>query len=244
MRTFGLIGKNIDYSFSKSYFSKKFKKEKIDAKYLNFDLKNINEFRDVIKESFNLSGLNVTIPYKQEVISFLDEMSPEAKEIGAVNTIKLKRNKLIGHNTDYIGFSKSIKAFLKPHHKKALILGTGGASKAIEYALKKLNIETKFVSRNTGKNKISYEELSEEILQEYTVIVNTTPLGTFPEVMNHPNIPFQFLNENHLVYDLIYNPEATALIKLANEQGATTTNGLKMLALQAESAWDIWNGEN
>lgn len=241
MRTFGLIGKNINYSFSKSYFSKKFEKEKIDAEYLNFDLRNIREFRDVIKESLNLSGLNVTIPYKQEIITFLDEMSPEAKEIGAVNTIKVKGNKLIGHNTDYIGFSESIRPFFKPEHKKALILGTGGASKAVEYAFQNLNIETKFVSRNSGKNKIGYQELSEEILQEYTIIVNTTPLGTFPDVMDHPAIPFEFLNEKHLVYDLIYNPATTALLKLAAEQGAITTNGLKMLELQAESAWDIWN---
>ncbi|SHF60336.1 shikimate dehydrogenase [Salegentibacter echinorum] len=241
MRTFGLIGKNIDYSFSKSYFSTKFEKEKIDAEYLNFDLRDIKEFRDVIKESLNLSGLNVTIPYKQEIITFLDEMSPEAKEIGAVNTIEVKGNKLIGHNTDYIGFSKSIKPFLRPEHKKALILGTGGASKAVEYAFQKLNIETKFVSRNSGKNKISYQELSKEILQEYTIIVNTTPLGTFPEVMDHPEIPFQFLNKKHLVYDLIYNPATTALLKQAAELGATTTNGLKMLELQAESAWEIWN---
>lgn len=241
MRTFGLIGKNIDYSFSKSYFSAKFEKEKINAEYLNFDLRDIKEFRDVIKESLNLSGLNVTIPYKQEIITFLDEMSPEAKEIGAVNAINVKGNKLIGHNTDYIGFSESIKPFLKPGHKKALILGTGGASKAVEYAFQKLNIETKFVSRNPGKNKISYQELSEEILQEYTIIVNTTPLGTFPEVMDHPEIPFQFLNKKHLVYDLIYNPAATALLKRAAQQGATTTNGLKMLELQAESAWEIWN---
>jgi shikimate dehydrogenase len=241
MRTFGLIGKNIDYSFSKSYFSDKFEKENINAEYLNFDLKNIEEFRDVIKETLNLSGLNVTIPYKQEIISFLDDLAPEAREIGAVNTIKVQGNKLTGFNTDYIGFSESIKPFLKPEHKKALILGTGGASKAVDYAFKKLNIETKFVSRSGGENKISYQELSKDLLQEFTIVVNTTPLGTFPEVMEHPAITFNHLNEKHLVYDLIYNPSTTALMKLAKDQGATTTNGLKMLELQAENAWKIWN---
>ncbi|MBZ9730307.1 shikimate dehydrogenase [Salegentibacter sp. JZCK2] len=241
MKNFGLIGKNISYSFSRKYFTEKFEKENIEAKYYNFDLNNIKQFRDVIKETPNLSGLNVTIPYKQEIIAFLDDLAPEAKEIGAVNTIKVNGNQLIGYNTDYIGFSESFKPFLKSHHKKALILGTGGASKAVAYALKKLGIEYQFVSRSSGEGKLSYNDLSKEVMEEYSIIINTTPVGTFPEVEENPQLPFQHLNEKHLVYDLIYNPETTQLMARAKKQGATVTNGLKMLQLQAESAWKIWN---
>lgn len=241
MKNFGLLGKNISYSFSKSYFTEKFKKENIQAEYSNFDLKNLKEFRDVIKETPNLQGLNVTIPYKQEIIPFLDDLAFEAKEIGAVNTINVSGNKLIGHNTDYIGFSESLKPFLKPHHNKALILGTGGASKAVAYALRQLAIEYKFVSRTAGEGKLNYEQLSEEIIKEYTLIVNTTPLGTYPEIEKKPEVPFQYFTEKHLVYDLIYNPDTTQLMSRAKNRGATVTNGLKMLQLQAESAWKIWN---
>ena len=241
MKNFGLVGKNISYSFSRKYFTEKFEKENIEAKYYNFDLKNIKQFRDVIKETPNLQGLNVTIPYKQEIIPFLDDLAPEAREIGAVNTINVNGNKLIGHNTDYIGFSESLKPHLKPHHKKALILGTGGASKAVAYALKKLDIEYKFVSRSSGEAKLEYNDLSEEIIKEYRLIINTTPVGTFPEVEESPQLPFQYLNEKHLIYDLIYNPETTRLMARAKKQGASVTNGLKMLQLQAESAWKIWN---
>lgn len=241
MKTFGLIGKNISYSFSRTYFTEKFKKENIDAKYYNFDLEEINQFRDVIKEMPDLQGLNVTIPYKQEIIIFLDDLAPEAKEIGAVNTIKVNGNRLIGYNTDYIGFSESIKPLLKSHHNKALILGTGGASKAIAYALRKLDIEYKFVSRDSGKGKLSYNDLSEEIIKDHNIIINTTPVGTFPDVEEYPKFPVGYLTKNHLVYDLIYNPEITQLLALAKKQGATVKNGLKMLELQAESAWNIWN---
>lgn len=241
MKTFGLLGKNISYSFSRTYFTEKFKKENIDAKYYNFDLEEINEFRDVIKEMPELQGLNVTIPYKQEIITFLDDLAPEAKEIGAVNTVKVNGNKLIGYNTDYIGFSESIKPLLKTQHKKALILGTGGASKAIAYALKELEIEYKFVSRSSGNDRLKYEDLSEEIIRDHKVIINTTPVGTFPDVEKYPKFPIQYLTNKHLVYDLIYNPGTTQLLALAKEQGATVKNGLKMLELQAESAWNIWN---
>jgi len=241
MKNFGLIGRNISYSFSKKYFTEKFRKENIQAEYYNFDLNNLKEFRDVIKETPNLQGLNVTIPYKQEVIPFLDDLAPDAKEIGAVNTINVNGNKLIGHNTDYIGFSKSLEPFLKSHHNKALILGTGGASKAVAHALKELGINYKFVSRSSGENKLGYEDLSEKIMKDYLLIINTTPLGTFPDVENHPQLPFQHITKNHLVYDLIYNPETTQLMKFAKKKGATVTNGLKMLQLQAESAWKIWN---
>ena len=241
MKTFGLIGKNISYSFSRTYFIEKFKKENIDAKYYNFDLEEINQFRDVIKEMPDLGGLNVTIPYKQEIITFLDDLAPEAREIGAVNTIQIKGNRLIGYNTDYIGFSESIKPLLKSHHNKALILGTGGASKAIAYALKKLDIEYKFVSRSSGKGKLGYDDLSEEVIKDHNIIINTTPVGTFPDVEEYPEFPVENLTKNHLVYDLIYNPEITQLLALAKKQGATVKNGLKMLELQADSAWNIWN---
>ena len=241
MKNFGLIGKNISYSFSKTYFTEKFKKENIEAEYHNYDLENIKEFGDVIKETPNLQGLNVTIPYKQEIIPFLDDMAPEVKDIGAVNTIKVDGNKLIGYNTDYIGFSESIKPFLKAHHKKALILGTGGASKAVAYALNKFDIAYKFVSRSSNKNKFGYQDLSEEVMRDYSLIINTTPLGTFPDVEEHPQLPFQHITEKHLVYDLIYNPASTQLMNFSRKQGATVTNGLKMLELQAESAWEIWN---
>ena len=241
MKTFGLIGKNISYSFSRTYFTEKFKKENIDAKYYNFDLEEINQFRDVIKEMPDLGGLNVTIPYKQEIITFLDDLAPEAREIGAVNTIQIKGNRLIGYNTDYIGFSESIKPLLKSHHNNALILGTGGASKAIAYALKKLGIEYKFVSRSSGKGKLGYDDLSEEVIKDHNIIINTTPVGTFPDVEEYPEFPVEYLTKNHLVYDLIYNPETTQLLALAKKQGATVKNGLKMLELQAESAWNIWN---
>ena len=241
MKTFGLIGKNISYSFSRTYFTEKFKKENIDAKYYNFDLEEINQFRDVIKEMPDLQGLNVTIPYKQEIITFLDDLAPEAKEIGAVNTIKVNGNRLTGYNTDYIGFSESIKPLLKSHHNKALILGTGGASKAIAYAFKKLDIEYKFVSRDSGKGKLGYDDLSEEIIKDHNIIINTTPVGTFPDVEEYPEFPVENLTKKHLVYDLIYNPEITQLLALAKKQGATVKNGLKMLELQAESAWNIWN---
>jgi shikimate dehydrogenase len=241
MKTFGLIGKNISYSFSRTYFTEKFKKENIDAKYYNFDLEEINQFRDVIKEMPDLGGLNVTIPYKQEIITFLDDLAPEAREIGAVNTIQIKGNRLIGYNTDYIGFSESIKPLLKSHHNNALILGTGGASKAIAYALKKLDIEYKFVSRSSGKGKLGYDDLSEEVIKDHNIIINTTPVGTFPDVEEYPEFPVEYLTENHLVYDLIYNPEITQLLALAKKRGATVKNGLKMLELQAESAWNIWN---
>lgn len=241
MKTFGLIGKNISYSFSRTYFTEKFKKENINAKYYNFDLEEINQFRDVIKEMPDLGGLNVTIPYKQEIITFLDDLAPEAREIGAVNTIQIKGNRLIGYNTDYIGFSESIKPLLKSHHNNALILGTGGASKAIAYALKKLDIEYKFVSRSSGKDKLGYDDLSEEVIKDHNIIINTTPVGTFPDVEEYPEFPVEYLTENHLVYDLIYNPEITQLLALAKKRGATVKNGLKMLELQAESAWNIWN---
>ncbi|HSP13080.1 MAG TPA: shikimate dehydrogenase [Salegentibacter sp.] len=242
MTIYGLVGKNIDYSFSRTYFAEKFKRENITAEYRNFDLQEITEFPEILKNTPGLSGLNVTIPYKQAVIPYLDKLSQEAKKIGAVNTIKIEKDgQLTGYNTDYIGFRKSIEAFLKPHHKKALVLGTGGASKAIAYALKELGIECRFVSRNADVDQLDYQNLNEEIFQEFHIIINCTPLGTFPAVEKYPQIPVEHLNNSHLLFDLIYNPETTRLMELARQQSATAINGLKMLELQAEAAWEIWN---
>ena len=242
MRKFGLIGKNISYSFSRKYFSEKFTSEGIDAVYENFDLQDISEFPQVLRQHQDLHGLNVTIPYKEAIFPFLDELDPEASEIGAVNTIKFERDgSLTGYNTDYVGFTGAIKPFLKPHHERALILGTGGASKAVDFALKKLGIEPQSVSRRASKNAILYTALSEAIFQEYTVIINTTPLGTYPQIEDFPPLPTEFLDQRHLLFDLIYNPAQTKLMQLAQAQGATVLNGLKMLELQAEKAWEIWN---
>ena len=237
MRTFGLIGKTLSHSFSEVYFNEKFLKEDIsDAEYKNFELNNISEFTDLISK-MKLSGLNVTIPYKESVIPFLDELTPQAKAIGAVNTIQFKDNKLIGHNTDTIGFSQSIYPFLN-ERKKALILGNGGASKAIQYALKTLNIEYKIVSR---KSSFDYSDISSKTFGYYDIIINTTPLGTYPEIANFPQIPYKELNENHLLFDLIYNPIESTFLRFGKTRNCSIKNGLEMLEIQAESSWNIWN---
>lgn len=240
-RLFGLIGRNISYSFSRSYFSEKFNTEKInDATYVNFDIHDITEVRSIFKNNPNISGCNVTIPYKKDIIPILDKIDKKAKKIGAVNTIKItKKGKLKGYNTDEYGFRKSLQPLLENHHKKALILGTGGASNAVAYALEKLNISYKFVSRSNGD--LLYTELNEEHFNEYYIIINTTPLGTFPNVKECPSIPYSFITNQHLLYDLVYNPEQTQFLKNGFNQGAKTINGLKMLELQAEKAWKIWN---
>lgn len=242
LKTFGLLGRNIDYSFSRTYFSKKFKRENIPAQYLNFDLEKIEEFPAIIENTSHLGGLNVTIPYKQEVIPYLDALDADAEKIAAVNTIKVgKQGKLTGYNTDFIGFADSLKPFLKPHHKKALILGTGGASKAVAFAFSQLGIAFSFVSRQPKPNNLKYSDIDKELLEAYSIIVNCTPLGTSPDIEKHPPIPFEFINSSHLVYDLIYNPPVTTLMEKARQKGATVTNGLNMLKLQAEAAWKIWN---
>ncbi|MCB0399888.1 MAG: shikimate dehydrogenase [Winogradskyella sp.] len=239
---FGLVGRNISYSFSRGYFSDKFKNEGLPYSYVNFDLESIEELNSIIKNTANIKGLNVTIPYKEEVIPLLDKLNKRAKKIGAVNTIKVKKGKLIGFNTDYYGFKNSLKPHLKKHHKRALILGTGGASKAIAYALNKLNIEYRYVSR-TKKKVITYtySELTEEIISSFQVIINCTPIGTFPHVNDCPNIPYEALTDQHILYDLIYNPEETKFLNSGKLKGATTINGLEMLKLQAEKSWEIWN---
>ncbi|WP_136666887.1 shikimate dehydrogenase [Flavobacterium sp. H122] len=245
MKKLGLLGRNIGYSFSRNYFGDKFTKEGIANvySYNNFDIPNINEFPEVLKNNTELIGMNVTIPYKEEVIPFLDELSENASAIGAVNTIKITpEGKLIGHNTDYFGFMESLKPLLKPHHKKALILGTGGAAKAVIFALEKLGIEHQSVSRSRSDQTISYEDLDETILKDHLIIVNCTPLGTFPNIENYPNIPYKHLTDKHIAYDLIYNPEKTTFLTKAESNGATIKNGYDMLVLQAEKAWEIWNG--
>ncbi|MFD1095469.1 shikimate dehydrogenase family protein [Salegentibacter chungangensis] len=242
MKIYGLIGQNIDYSFSRAYFSEKFEKHHITAVYRNFDLSKIEQIEEVFKNTPDLSGLNVTIPYKEAVIPYLNRLDTEAEEIGAVNTIKIEKDgSLTGYNTDHYGFYEAIKAYLQPQHKKALILGTGGASKAVAYALTNLGITYRFVSRKDGHHKFSYEQLNADILKEYTVIINCTPLGTHPDTERYPDLPIGYISEAHLIFDLIYNPLETTLMKKARERGATCLNGLNMLKLQAEKAWEIWN---
>lgn len=243
-KVFGLLGRNISYSFSRGYFTEKFEKLNLKKyKYVNFDIQKIQDFKEITTDSQNLGGINVTIPYKEEVIPFLDTLDETAKNIGAVNTIKItKKGLLKGYNSDIVGFENSIKPLLKKHHKNALILGTGGASKAIAYALNKNKIKFKFVSRKPeGSLEISYQSLTQKKLQKYTVIINCTPLGTFPAIENHPNIPYQFITEQHLLFDLIYNPEISTFLSKGKEKGATIKNGYEMLQLQAEESWRIWN---
>ena len=244
MYKLGLLGKNISYSFSRNYFKTKFEKEQItDVSYENFDIQDISSFPEIIENTPGLKGLNVTIPYKQTVMPYLDEINEKAKTIGAVNTIKITgAGKLIGYNTDCYGFEKSIEPYLKPQHKKALILGTGGASKAVVYTLKALQIECHYVSRQASEHvTFTYDELNDTIIKEHDIIVNASPVGTFPNIDACPNIPYQAITKDHILFDLIYNPLETKFLKLGKEKQATTINGLKMLELQAEKAWSIWN---
>lgn len=246
MQKYGLIGYPLKHSFSIGYFNEKFKAENIDAEYVNFEIPTINDFMQVIEENPNLCGLNVTIPYKEQVIPFLDELDKDTTKIGAVNVIKIVRLpkgkvKLVGYNSDIIGFTQSIEPLLQSHHKKALILGTGGASKAVYHGLNNLGIESTFVSRTKKNNKfLTYEELTPEVMASHTVIVNTTPVGMFPKVDFCPNIPYEQLTSDHLLYDLLYNPNETLFMKKGQAQGAITKNGLEMLLLQAFAAWEIW----
>lgn len=241
MDNYGLIGKNIGYSFSKDYFTQKFSKENIPATYRNFDLKGIEEISKIFKTVPGLRGLNVTIPYKEAVLPLLDSIHPVAAEIGAVNTIRFNGGKTIGYNTDHSGFLQALEPFLKAHHRKALILGTGGASKAVAYVLKSKGITFKFVSRTASNGQLSYSELNKETIEEYKIIINSTPLGTFPQTEAFPEIPYQYLGKEHLLYDLIYNPSVTRFLSQGGQRGATVSNGYKMLVYQAEKAWEIWN---
>lgn len=242
---FGIIGKNISYSFSKKYFTKKFIQLKLNHhSYENFDIQSIDELPLILnKNTPYLKGINVTIPYKEEVFKYLDEFEEDAKTIGAVNTIKILNNyRLKGYNTDVYGFEKSLKPLLKKHINKALVLGTGGASKAIAFVLKKLEIEFKFVSRSPiNEQTISYSDLTNKIINNHHLIINCTPLGTFPKIENFPDIPYQYLTNKHFLYDLIYNPVETSFLSKGKEMGAVIKNGEQMLILQADKAWEIWN---
>lgn len=223
MKKYGLIGYPLGHSFSKNFFNEKFHSENIDAEYVNFEIPSIKELPSVLLANPDLVGFNVTIPYKEQVISYLDELDKDAAAIGAVNVIKIVRQKgktkLIGYNSDVIGFTQSIDPLLEPQHKKALILGTGGASKAIAYGLKKLGLECKFVSRNLREEMLTYNQLTPEIMDEYKVIVNCTPVGMYPRADEYPNIPYQYLTPNHLLYDLLYNPDTTLFMKKGADKG-------------------------
>lgn len=243
MQKFGLIGFPLSHSFSKKYFTEKFLRESIlDVSYELFPIENIVLLPDLLRSEPMLRGLNITIPYKQQVMPFLDEVSVVVKEINACNCIKIENGKLIGYNTDVIGFEISLKKKLKPHHKKALILGTGGAAKAVEFVLRKNGIEYIQVSRNKSEAAISYSELDNETISEHHLIVNTTPLGMYPEIDTAPPISFTKIGASHYLFDLVYNPSETLFLKQGRLLGADTENGADMLIDQAEASWDIWNG--
>jgi shikimate dehydrogenase len=241
MRKFGLLGKKLDYSFSKSFFTDLFAKNQIDASYDNIEVTDLSKwFED--KSFAEFSGFSVTIPYKTEIIPFLDELSDEAKAIGAVNTVKNVNGKLIGYNTDAFGFGQSIKPFLNNHHERAMILGTGGASKAIALVLKNIGLSVIFISRNPKNNsEFGYESINENMVNACKMIVNCTPVGTFPDVDAKPNFPTDLISDKHLVVDLIYNPEKSRLLQESEKQGAIVLNGYSMLQEQAKKAWEIWN---
>ncbi|WP_333601076.1 shikimate dehydrogenase family protein [Flavobacterium sp.] len=242
-RQYGLIGKNIAYSFSKKYFTEKFALGNLDdCSYDNFDLQSIEEFPTIIANNPDLKGLNVTIPYKESVIPYLAKLSKNAAQIGAVNVIRFtKKGKLKGYNSDYYGFLKSLQPLLQPHHKKALILGTGGAAKGVAFALNKLGILYTFVSREEKEGMVDYDRINATTFDNYHIIINCTPLGTSPNTKEFPPIPYTFFTEKHIAFDLIYNPEETQFLKKAKKKGAVTKNGYEMLILQAEKAWKIWN---
>ena len=244
-KLYGLLGYPLVHSFSQNYFNQKFESENIDAEYINFEIPDVGMLMEVVAENENLNGLNVTIPYKEQVIPFLDEIDPAASEVGAVNVIKFIRDKdglrLKGYNSDIIGFTDSIKSLLKPHHQSALVLGTGGAAKAVSYSLRKLGLEVQLVSRRKSANTLVYEELTKNDLKNHKVIVNTTPLGMYPNVDTCPDIPYRYLTSQHLCYDLIYNPDETLFLKNSRQAGAQVKNGLEMLLLQAFASYSIWN---
>jgi shikimate dehydrogenase len=242
-KQFGLVGKNIDYSFSRTYFNNKFEKEGLkNHQYINFDFSDIEGFAKLLTETRLPAGLNVTIPYKKEVMPFLNRISDEAQAIEAVNTIVWESDgTTTGHNTDHVGFQKALEEVIKTPPKYALILGTGGASGAIKFVLDKLDCNYSFVSRNPTSAQLSYDALDEALMEQADLIVNTTPLGTFPAVEKAPPLPYQWINKKHLLFDLIYNPSETAFMKLGKSKGAKTTNGYKMLIYQAEKSWELWN---
>lgn len=245
MDKYGLIGYPLGHSFSKTFFNQKFTDENINAEYVNFEITNIKELKSVLRENPDLCGLNVTLPYKTQVIPLLDDIDQDARLIGAVNVIKFTKGlfgkiKLKGYNSDIIGFKQSIEPLLNTSHRKALILGTGGASRAVFQGLKQLGIGSTLVSRSSQDPGITYEEITPKMMEQYTVIVNTTPVGMYPHADECPNIPYDLLTPNHLLYDLLYNPDETLFMKKGKEKGAVVKNGLEMLLLQAFAAWNIW----
>ena len=241
MRQFGLIGYPLSHSFSKNYFSKKFIDEGIaNCNYELYPIKSIDEFPALLKTLPDLNGMNVTIPYKEAILPFLNEVSTAVKEIGACNCIRVQDGHLTGYNTDVAGFEQTILPLLKPHHQKALILGTGGASKAVAWVFSKLGIEYTFVSREAKEGRLTYAQL-DELIQQYQIIVNTTPLGMQPNINQKPSLPYKNLNSQYLCYDLIYNPAKTAFLQQAELYGAVIMNGSEMLQIQAEESWKIWN---
>lgn len=238
---YGIIGYPLLQSFSPGYFQEKFLREGIDGRYQAYPLPAIEAFSAFISDHAELNGLNVTIPYKTAVIPFLDELGDDVKAIGAVNCIAVNNGKLTGYNTDWRGFHDSLKPLLQPHHRKALILGNGGAAKAVGYALAQLGIEFEVVSRgNSGGPFLNYEQVAPSLLQDHTLVINTTPLGMVPHEDRAPELPYKALSDRHLLYDLVYNPAETLFLRYGREQGAATKNGLEMLHLQAEGSWKIW----
>lgn len=244
MKLFGLIGYPLGHSFSKQYFTEKFEKEGIvDCRFEAFPIESINDFPALLKNNPGLQGLSVTIPYKQEVLRFIDELSQEVKAIGATNSIKIQDGKLTAYNTDIAGFEKSFIQFLQPPHKKALVLGTGGASKAVQYVLRKLSINYLIVTRNKdGKeNHITYNDIDKGMMKEYSIIINCSPVGMHPNDNIAPAIPYHLISVNHYLYDLVYKPAETLFLKKGKEGGAAVQNGYDMLLIQAEESWRIWN---
>ena len=243
----GLIGYPLTHSFSEKYFRNKFLQEEIKGyQYSNYPVTDIKDLRTLILDEPGLKGLNVTIPYKQQVIPLLSDLDETARQIGAVNTINISRDNknlyLKGFNTDVYGFQTSLEPLLSPEHSSALILGTGGASKAVEFVLKSLGISYQFVSRKPASDQLQYSDLCLPVIKNHKLIINTTPLGTYPEVSTFPDIPYDLLGPEHILYDLVYNPAETEFLRLGREKGAVTQNGLRMLELQAEAAWEIWTG--
>lgn len=248
MKQYGLIGKSLTHSFSPTYFREKFKNERFtDCDYQTIELTFIDNIRKLIIQNPEIYGLNVTIPYKESILPFLDEMDDTAHHVGSVNTIQIvSRNPLLlkGFNTDIVGFEDSLVPLRESHHQNALILGTGGASKAVQYVLRRQEIDFRLISRSPGKDLIRYSELTQEIIDQHQIIINTTPLGMYPDTENAPEIPYHFITKKHLCYDLIYNPTKSIFLKKCERQGAIIKNGLEMLALQAEASWRIWNDKN
>lgn len=247
MKEYGLLGKSLKHSFSRKWFSNKFQHENIDAQYLNFELENLNSFIELIKKNKKLHGLNVTIPYKKEIIPYLNELHITAQEVGAVNVIKIEHRLgnpyLIGYNTDVWGFEYSLQPLLREQHTNALVLGTGGASLAVLVALKHLGVNATLVSREKKLNSLTYEDITKSVIEKYKLIINTTPLGMYPAENASPEIPYEFLNSEYLLYDLIYNPEITQFLYKGMLQQAKTKNGSEMLELQAQKSWEIWNSK-